>query len=913
MATSFPDPTAWAGAQAVVGGRPGLFVLVQIVTDVELLAPIVTAAKSRFTVRVAVTSRALRKTPELARSLERAFVGTAFEVVDEEELAAGRVDLTGVQAVLAATESTAPAHVPAHSLALFANARGLHTATLQHGHENIGLTWFDAEFPPSAIRFASRTIFTWGPLERLHRDVLPDTRVRCRPVGCPKPALAPIATPSAAPPWGTRRSIAVFENLHWKRYSADYRERFLADLEAAAAADRERVFVVKPHPAGKWLTKRFEGRRPEAENLFVLVPGDARFDAFDANALLARAEAVITTPSTIALDAARAGRPVAVTGYDLDLPAYEPLPILRSGDDWRTFLADPRTALVRGTTFVGNGLVPGDAASRIVEHLHAAVAAGPAHSVAPTRVVMSTAPEAPRRWLRWIDRFFRREKAAATPAYVVDRGTFALTSDAEAVVAKALQAVAAAGRPAPKALLWDDAITAVHWRKRRLRMFGVRRTHRDALSLAATDLVAAGAVRADLAGTDPSRTLRELVVNEPGEVLFVEGVWRFVGLAADGRGTCAVPRVPGARANKISVLVNFRDLVDATCECIHSLAQQETTAIVELLLIDNQSKPESLQRIESVARRLAAERGRMEVVVMPFDEAFNHSRQNNLAAELATGDVIVFLNNDARLLSRDLLQEIADEALAPNVATVGPRIVGRGSQLVCAGMTWSALPAPWADSREVTLRELEGPGFAERRRGSVGESFCVAAIAKAAWASSGGLDEAEFPTQYNDADFCLRMLARGLQHVHRGDLVAFHQPGGSEPRRAAEIRKRHAALLVRHANASPDHIAPDHYELPKRVEFAGAEAAAWRWLLRSQRPDAPGFVAAVAERTDGVPADAVTAADERDVQWRAVRALVDAACEGDRLPPSLRIGMTELLSYAPPASDVATDRAVGAS
>ena len=55
-------------------------------------------------------------------------------------------------------------------------------------------------------------------------------------------------------------------------------------------------------------------------------------------ALLFNLDAVITTPSTVAVDAARAGRPVAVIGNDLLLPMYEPLPILREVDDWAYFL-----------------------------------------------------------------------------------------------------------------------------------------------------------------------------------------------------------------------------------------------------------------------------------------------------------------------------------------------------------------------------------------------------------------------------------------------------------------------------------------------------------------------------------------------------------------------------------------------
>src|SRR5688572_29389710 len=274
--------------------RATLLFLVQVVTDVELLAPIVREARRRgIATRVLVIEKARRRTPEIDRVLAAAL--DDVERVDEDEVVAGRTPLDDVGAVVSATESTAPAHAVAHALARRANELGVLTCTLQHGFENVGLTYFDADFPPGSVRFASRTIFTWGPEEQLHRDVPDETRRRCVAVGCSKAASAP--SPLPARPGENAKLVAVFENLHWTRYSERYREAFLGDLEATARAHPDTTFCVRPHPAGKWLTERFEGRRPRAANLLVAAPGERRWREHDAPALIELADAVISSPS----------------------------------------------------------------------------------------------------------------------------------------------------------------------------------------------------------------------------------------------------------------------------------------------------------------------------------------------------------------------------------------------------------------------------------------------------------------------------------------------------------------------------------------------------------------------------------------------------------------------------------------
>jgi hypothetical protein len=190
--------------------------------------------------------------------------------------------------------------------------------------------------------------------------------------------VVPLGSPKASPPpsraaplnqghWA--RTIGVFENLHWHRFSEAYRDQLLADLAAAAAAHRDVLFLVKPHHAGRWLSSNL-GRITERANLVVIDPTDSAWEPHTAPSLIAGMDAVLTTPSTVALDAARGGRPVAVLGYDLDLPLYEPLPIIRSMADLEAFLAaDEDEGLLANERFLRRASLPGRADHRIAARI----------------------------------------------------------------------------------------------------------------------------------------------------------------------------------------------------------------------------------------------------------------------------------------------------------------------------------------------------------------------------------------------------------------------------------------------------------------------------------------------------------------------------------------------------------------
>ncbi|MEC4985053.1 MAG: glycosyltransferase [Oscillatoria sp. PMC 1068.18] len=350
-----------------------------LIQDLDLIRPFLLAAKNRedLSFKVCVTDWLVSKSPRVENTLRE--LGIEYSVPFRRGVKLGiQPQLHNVQALVTAAESTAGPHKAAHLLTKRANAAGIHTYTLQHGFENIGLTYFDEKDSAELIQFASEKILLWGDVSLLAPETLPETISRCVPVGCPK-EINPV-TPEIKIPGKRDYAIAIFENLHWHRYSEDYRESFLADLETTARRFPNTTFLVKPHHAGMWLTHRYKGHLPKADNIIIADPKLPQWEAYTAAALIKYVDAAITTPSTVAVDAARAGCPVSVVSYDLELENYAPLMRIQSTQDWFTFVNQIQnsqkiiTARNQTQAFVERNLISGDATARILNLIAADIA-----------------------------------------------------------------------------------------------------------------------------------------------------------------------------------------------------------------------------------------------------------------------------------------------------------------------------------------------------------------------------------------------------------------------------------------------------------------------------------------------------------------------------------------------------------
>lgn len=274
-----------------------------------------------------------------------------------------------LKALIVIAISSLRAHRPADQIVRLANELNIPTYALQHGLENVGISYSDYRHPVKHVHFSVRRVFSWGNDSSWHINISAETRKKLFPVGRIRADLSSYAQLNSS--WPNNPVIGVFENLHWHRYSSKYRRRFIADLREVARKYEDSVFLIRSHPEGSWLksqSKMIQG----LSNVFMLDEKYPELSRLPLRVFVNHFDMVITTPSTVALDAAQAGVPVAVACYDLKLDPYTSLTTLRCTNDWATFYETVNSArrcnlLAGGEDFVSRHVLAGDALGRIFD------------------------------------------------------------------------------------------------------------------------------------------------------------------------------------------------------------------------------------------------------------------------------------------------------------------------------------------------------------------------------------------------------------------------------------------------------------------------------------------------------------------------------------------------------------------
>ncbi|HEX8234182.1 MAG TPA: hypothetical protein VF559_12660 [Caulobacteraceae bacterium] len=365
---------AWRGLFAQLLGAAGkprqpptVAVFMDLVQDLDLALPVIDELLARPDARLRlIVSRWLEeRSPRVGAELDAR--GIAPELVGRGEVVRGSAPhLDGVDALLTVVETSDPAHARAHALFARARKRGIPTFSLQHGVENVGITFTG---PAGEAEILSDAVFAWFPRERTPAWTPAAVRPRLVHVGRPRQRAKTNDVKAVFSEFD--QVAAVFENLHWDRYDETFRRRFLEDCVEFAQAFPRTAVLLKPHHAGMWSARNRKAFPQWSANLVLADPSDPFWEPFTAPSLVEAADLVITTPSTVALDAALAAKPVAVAAYGMPLPAYEPLPMLQSAENWIAFAREGRSpdAARRSAEFVARSSLPGVAETAAASYL----------------------------------------------------------------------------------------------------------------------------------------------------------------------------------------------------------------------------------------------------------------------------------------------------------------------------------------------------------------------------------------------------------------------------------------------------------------------------------------------------------------------------------------------------------------
>ncbi len=237
---------------------------------------------------------------------------------------------------------------------------------------------------------------------------------------------------------------------------------------------------------------------------------------------------------------------------------------------------------------------------------------------------------------------------------------------------------------------------------------------------------------------------------------------------------------------KASILIACHNKVELTRDCLEQLRRVTPPSLYELVLVNNASTDGTRACLDE----FQASMPRGQVTVLHQRENLGFVGANNLAAESARGDFLVFLNNDT-LPQPGWLEALVTVAQAdPTVGAVGSKLVYPDGSLQEAG------GAVFRDGTGMNYGRSGHPGhpaYAFVREVDYCSGACLLTSA-ALFRSLGGFDTRYAPAYYEDSDLCFSIRKAGLRVLYQPESVVVHFEGGTAGTDLSSGFKKHQEI-----------------------------------------------------------------------------------------------------------------------
>jgi GT2 family glycosyltransferase len=251
---------------------------------------------------------------------------------------------------------------------------------------------------------------------------------------------------------------------------------------------------------------------------------------------------------------------------------------------------------------------------------------------------------------------------------------------------------------------------------------------------------------------------------------------------------------------RVAIIVPFRNRVDLLERCVESVRTRSTWDRWELLAVDNGSDdPATLRYLEELVKL-------PQVRLLRYPERFNFAAINNFAAAHTDAEMLLLLNNDTEVLTRDWIEALLEHALRPEVGIVGARLLYPDGSLQHAGVVLGIgglAGHPFDGWPDGGAGAAEAPGHGGEvlavREVSAVTAAC-AMIRRELYLEVGGMDAERFAVSFNDVDLCLRLRAAGYRIIYTPHAELIHHTSQTRTRESnlAEdeaLRQRWGARL----------------------------------------------------------------------------------------------------------------------
>lgn len=217
----------------------------------------------------------------------------------------------------------------------------------------------------------------------------------------------------------------------------------------------------------------------------------------------------------------------------------------------------------------------------------------------------------------------------------------------------------------------------------------------------------------------------------------------------------------------VSIIIPTKDKYELLKGCVYSILTKTKYPEYEIIIVDNGSQQKETFEFFNEVSLID------KVRIIRLEMSFNFSKIVNAAVPYAKGSYVVLLNNDTEIISEDWIEGLLSYACIDDVGAVGAKLLYPDGRIQHAGVIVGLHGV--ADH---AFKGLNGNNFGYMYRAVLPQELLAVTAAcmmfrREIFEKVGGFDES-FSINFNDTDFCLRLIEKGFRVIYNPYVILYH-------------------------------------------------------------------------------------------------------------------------------------------
>lgn len=236
----------------------------------------------------------------------------------------------------------------------------------------------------------------------------------------------------------------------------------------------------------------------------------------------------------------------------------------------------------------------------------------------------------------------------------------------------------------------------------------------------------------------------------------------------------------------VTIIIPTRNRPDLLSVSLHGVLTETAYKNIEVIIVDHENDhPGVLEIFKSLVDDVR-------VTILPYKGVFDHSDMNNRAAQIARGDILLFLNDDIEVIDPDWLMHLVAQFAHKDRGVVGARLLYPDRRIQHAGVILGF--GGVAGHGFVGLGADEAGYFGRLRLASEVSALTGAcmAMSRELFEEVGGFSAHHLQRTFNDVDLCLKVMAKGKVNIYTPLATLIHHESATD---GGDVKLKHYKRL----------------------------------------------------------------------------------------------------------------------